>query len=279
MERHGHDITYLPVDHYGRVRAAGLAAAMRPDTRLVSIMHANNETGTIQPIAELADIAHASGALFHCDAAQSAGKIACHVNELKVDLLTIAGHKLYAPKGIGALYIRRGTRVEPLIHGAGQESGRRAGTENVMLAAALGKACELAIPQTGDPSLKVLTDQFFAMLQATWGSLAVLNGHPVERLPNTLNISFTGWQGQSILDRLDHVAASTGSACHAGMTEISPVLKAMGLDEAAARGAVRFSLGRMTTNDEIKAVVRQLTTFIERPAGPRSGGIGSRDDL
>jgi cysteine desulfurase len=221
-------------------------------------MHANNEVGTIQPIEDCARIAHRHDVLFHTDAAQSVGKVPTGVNELGVDLLSIAGHKLYAPKGVGALFVRQGVRLEPLIHGAGHEGGRRAGTESALLAVGLGKACELAHDLAPMDRVRTLRDGFWQGLQEQFEDRVVLNGHPVHRLPNTLNASFVGWIGAEILGRLDGVAASTGSACHSGRIELSPVLEGMGVTPEVGMGAVRFSLGRATTRDEIDVVVERL---------------------
>lgn len=258
LERLGARITYLPVDRFGRVDPDDLVRAITPRTVLVSIMHANNEVGTIQPIEECARIAREHGVLFHTDAAQSVGKIATDVNGLGIDLLTIAGHKLYAPKGVGALFVRRGVRLESLLHGAGHESGRRAGTESALLAAGLGKACELARDLEPMHRVLALRDHFWRELQSHFGNRIALNGHAAHRLPNTLNVSFIGRVGAEILDRLDGVAASTGSACHAGRIELSPVLEAMGVAPEVGMGAIRFSLGRGTTREEIEAVIQRL---------------------
>jgi cysteine desulfurase len=259
LERFGAQVTYLPVDRFGRVDPDDLSRAITPRTILVSIMHANNEVGTIQPIRECARIAREHGILFHTDAAQSAGKIATDVNELGVDLLSIVGHKLYAPKGVGALFIRRGVALEPLIHGAGHESGRRAGTESALLAVGLGKACELACDLAPMGRVEILRDHFCRELQHRFGNRIALNGHPSHRLPNTLNVSFINCIGAEILKELDGVAASTGSACHAGRIELSPVLEAMGVTPEVGMGAIRFSLGRGTTRDEIDAVAERLS--------------------
>src|SRR6516162_9676444 len=213
LERLGASVTYLPVDRFRKVDPDDVRRALTPRTMLISVMHANNEVGTLQPISETARIAREHGILFHTDAAQSVGKIPTHVDELGVDLLSLAGHKLYAPKGVGALYVRKGVRLEPLIHGAGQESGRRAGTETIMLDIALGSACELAQSWLDVDSIRELRDLFWEMLQARFGERVILNGHPTERLPNTLNVSFVGEIGSTILHDLEGVAASTGSAC------------------------------------------------------------------
>ena len=263
LERLGARVTFVAVDRTGRVDPDDVRRAITGRTILVSVMHANNEVGTIEPIAEIARIAHEHGVLLHTDAAQSVGKIPTRVDDLGVDLLSIAGHKLYAPKGIGALYIRRGVRLEPLIHGAGHESGRRAGTESALLAAALGAACELAADLAPMTEIRRLRDLFWELLRDRLGERVVLNGHPEERLPNTLNVSFVGQVGSDILAALDGVAASTGSACHAGSVELSPVLRAMAVPPGVGMGALRFSLGRATTEAEIREVAERLTRVAE----------------
>lgn len=265
LEREGARVTHLPVDATGLVDPDELRRAMTPDTALVSIMHANNETGTVEPIEECARIAHEHGVLFHTDAAQSVGKIPTRVNELGVDLLSIAGHKLYAPKGVGALYVRSGTRLEPLIHGAGHESGRRAGTESALLASALGTASTLAAELGSMRVVRELRDQLWKGLQDRLGSSVVLNGHPERRLPNTLNVSFVGHTGGDILAAVKDIAASTGSACHSGRVELSPVLRAMGISEEVGRGAIRFSLGRGTTAAEIHEVLERISCAARSP--------------
>lgn len=267
LERLGASVTRLPVDGTGRVDPEAVRRAITPRTVLVSVMHANNETGTLQPIKVIGTIAREHGIRFHTDAAQSVGKLPTKVDDLGVDLLSIAGHKLYAPKGIGALYVRRGTALEPLIHGAGHEAGRRAGTESVLMAAALGAACELARTNldVGEPErLRALRDHFWQALQAIFGERVVLNGHAEHRLPNTLNVNFAGRIGAEVLADLDGVAASTGSACHAGRVELSPVLAAMDVPEQIGMGAVRFSLGRGTTQAEIDAVAERLRAIASR---------------
>ncbi|MDA8126233.1 MAG: cysteine desulfurase family protein [Deltaproteobacteria bacterium] len=262
LEKLGATVTCVGVDRHGRVDPDEIEKAITPKTILITVMHANNEVGTVQPIAEIARIAKKCGVLFHTDAAQSVGKIAANVADLGVDLLSLAGHKVYAPKGVGALYVREGTPIEPLIHGAGHESGRRAGTENVLLDVGLGKACEIAGDHLQDGSILKLRERFWALLREAFGDGVVLNGHPVHRLPNTLNVSFVGKAGGAILSRLDGVAASTGSACHAGAVELSPVLKAMGVTEEAGMGAIRFSLGRTTTFQELESVVHHLKKVV-----------------
>jgi cysteine desulfurase len=264
LERQGARVTYLRVDRTGRVDPDDVRRALTPRTILVSVMHANNEVGTIQPIAEIARIAHAQGVLVHTDAAQSVGKIETAVDVLGVDLLTIAGHKLYAPKGVGALYVRSGTTLEPLIHGAGHEGGRRAGTESALLAVALGAACSLARDLTQMATIQVMRDRFWQALRERFGEGVILNGHPEARLPNTLNVSFVGQVGAEMLARLEGIAASTGSACHAGRIELSPVLSAMGVAPEVGVGALRFSLGRATTRDEIDYAVACLSSVLTR---------------
>jgi len=259
LERLGAKVTYVPVDGAGLVDPDDIRGAITRDTFLISIMHANNEVGTIQPIAEIAKIAREHNIPLHTDAAQSVGKIPTKVDELGVDLLSVAGHKVYAPKGIGVLYVRRGIEIEPLIHGAGHESGRRAGTESALLAIALGTACEIAQPWIGMPGVQRLRDLFWERLRAAFGNQIALNGHTELRLPNTLNVSFVGRVGADILARMPDVAASTGSACHAGEITLSPVLNAMGIAPEVGMGAIRFSLGRGTTQEEIEAVVNRLT--------------------
>jgi cysteine desulfurase len=268
LERLGADVTYLAVDAQGLVDPDNVAKAIRPDTILVSVMHANNEVGTIQPIAEVAAITRAAGVPFHSDAAQSVGKVATKVDELGVDLLSLAGHKFYGPKGVGALYIREGTKLEPLMHGAGHESGRRAGTENVLLDVGLGAAAELAADLSWTDAVRELRDRLWDELRRQWGEKVVLNGHPTRRLPNTLNVSFVGMRGADILAALPEVAASTGSACHADSITLSPVLSAMGVTPEVGAGAIRFSLGRMTTRDEIVALAQRLGEAEAARGGP-----------
>lgn len=262
LERLGYEITYLPVDEYGMVSVADLEKLITNKTILVTVMHSNNETGTLQPIREISDICRKHNILLHTDASQSIGKVPVDVEALGVDFLTVAGHKLYAPKGIGALYIRKGISIEPLIHGAGHESGRRAGTENIIFDVALGKACEIAKDALKSDDIKRLTDYFYQSLKEKFRDRIKLNGHPEKRLPNTLNISFIGFNGHEVLNSLGDVAASTGSACHSGMTTISPVLSAMGVSTEVGHGAVRFSLGRYTTKDEIDVVIEKLNKVI-----------------
>jgi cysteine desulfurase len=256
MERlHGVRVTVLPVDPSGRLEPDGLEAAMTDDTALVSVMAANNETGTLQPVTELASIAHRGGALFHCDAAQAVGKIPVDVSGWGVDLLTVVGHKMYAPKGIGALYVGPGVPpLEPVVYGGGQEGGLRAGTENTALAVALGAAADLAAAELAAghfARLVSLRDLLHQQLDRALPGRVHLNGHPTARLPNTLNISIDGIIGNQLLETLPQIAASTGSACHAGAHTPSPVLTAMGIPTARALGALRLSLGRWSTSADV----------------------------
>lgn len=264
LERLGAAVTRVPVNRFGQVEPDSVRLALRPETVLVSIMHANNEVGTIQSISEIADIAHERGVLMHSDAAQTTGKFPFGVDDLGVDLLTLAGHKMYAPQGIGALYVRGGTELEPFMHGAGHENGRRAGTENVLEIVGLGAACELANSKMDQAAMIQLRDHFWQRLQESFGEQVVLNGHPQHRLPNTLNVSFRGRHGHEILAKISGLAASTGSACHAGSHHLSPVLRAMGVSENVGLGAIRFSLGRDSTRNEVEIVVEQLAQVIGR---------------
>lgn len=265
LARHGYQVTFLPVDGYGRVDPGDVRNAITPRTILITIMHANNEVGTLQPIAAIGEIARTHGIPFHTDAAQSVGKIPTRVDELGVDLLTVAGHKLYAPKGVGALYVRRGLAVEPLIHGAGHEGGRRAGTENVAGIVGLGAACQIAGQslQTEADRLRGLRDRLHQGLIKQVDQVH-LNGHFSERLPNTFNVSLAGVDSTSLLAAAPEVAASTGSACHSGETEPSAVLTAMGIPRELALGAVRFSLGRWTTAEEIDRAVALVAEQLRR---------------
>jgi cysteine desulfurase len=255
LETLGAKVTVLPVDRAGRVDPEDIRKAVTPRTILVSVMHANNEVGTVQPIAEIAAVTRAAGVLLHTDAAQSVGKIPTRVGELGVDLLSVAGHKLYAPKGIGALFIRRGTRIEPFVHGAGHERGRRAGTENVLVAVGLGAACEVARRWVGMPAVRALRDRFEQVLKERLGDRITVNGAGADRLPNTANVNFVGQVGAEVLARVPGLAASTGSACHADSVQLSPVLAAMGVPTREGMGAVRFSLGRTTTRHELESVL------------------------
>ena len=268
LEGQGFRITVLPVDHYGLVDPADLERAITPETLLVTVMHANNEVGTIQPVAELAAIAHRHGALMHTDAAQSLGKIPVNVEALGVDLLSVAGHKLYAPKGIGALYVRSGVTLAPLIHGAGQEGGRRPGTENVLLVVGLGRACAIAGRDLDDNTahFKSMRDRLHEGLVRALGDEAVrLNGPPEKRLPNTLNVSFRGVEANTLLSEIiDEVAASAGAACHADEVDVSTVIQAMQVPVEWAMGTVRFSVGRGTTAEQIDRTVEVVAEAVRR---------------
>lgn len=262
----GFEITTLPVDALGLISPTDLESALRPDTLLVSIMHANNEVGTIQPVQALAELAHRVGALFHTDAAQSVGKIPVAVDELGVDLLSIAGHKLYAPKGVGALYIRKGVHLQKIIFGAGQEAGLRPGTENVLEIVGLGRAAQAA-RQDLDANMahfKRLRDRLQAGLTSAMGEQNIrINGHHEKRLPNTLSISFKDMRANELLEKIySDVAASAGAACHADQVRVSSVLEAMGLPIEWAKGTLRFSVGRMTTAKEIDRAVKAIVQAI-----------------
>jgi cysteine desulfurase len=259
LESHGWRVTRLGVDAEGRIRPEDVAAALDDATGLVSVMHANNETGVVQPVAAIAEAARSSGAVSHTDAAQSVGKIAVDVTRLGVDLLSVAGHKLYAPKGVGALYVRPGTPIRPLVLGAGHERGLRPGTENVASIVGLGAACERAradLVQEG-ARLQRLRLDLWERLRAAVPGLA-LNGHPTDRLPNTLSVRFPKVSGNAVLAAAPVVAASTGSACHEGIDAAPGVIVAMGVPETEALGTVRLSLGRATTLEEIEVAARAL---------------------
>lgn len=257
LERHhGVRVTYLGVDSYGRVDPDAVREALTADTVLVSVMHANNETGTVQPIAAISAVTREHGVLLHCDAAQSIGKLAVDVDALGVDLLTIVGHKVYAPKGVAALWIRAGVALEPIIGGGGQESALRAGTENVAYAVGLGASAQLAsaaLAAGETVRLTQLRDRLHAELGARLPGRVHLHGHPTERLPNTLNVRVDHARALTILEVATGIAAGTGSACHAGYDEPSPVLTAMGVPAPAALAALRLSLGRWTTPDDLAA--------------------------
>jgi cysteine desulfurase NifS/selenium donor protein len=271
LEIQGFAVTYLPVDGTGRVRPEDVAAALTPETILVTVMHANNEVGTIQPLADIAALAREAGVLFHTDAAQSVGKIPVRVDELGVDLLSVAGHKLYAPKGIGALYIRRGVELVQLIHGADHERNRRAGTENVLEIVGLGSACALAArdPERQADHLRAMRDRLHGRLRERLGDRVRLNGHPDFRLPNTLSLGFAGVAANTLLDEIgDRVAASAGAACHADEVEISAVLEAMGVPPEFAMGTIRLSTGRMTTAAEIDEAAELIGAAAERLMAP-----------
>ena len=267
VDLHGVELTVLPVDGDGRVDPGDVASAIRDHTVLVTIMHANNETGTVQPIAEIAAVAHARGVLVHCDAAQSIGKLDVDVDALGVDLLTIVGHKMYAPKGVAALYVRDGVAVRPLIGGGGQEYGLRAGTENVAYAVALGHAAALAADALAAGETQRLTDlrdRLESRLADALPGRVHLNGHRTHRLPNTLNVRIDGAPALALLADLPGLAASAGSACHAGQDTPSPVLSAMGVPAPEALTAIRLSLGRWTTADEVDAAASRVLDAVPR---------------
>ncbi|MDP2195992.1 MAG: cysteine desulfurase family protein [Rhodocyclaceae bacterium] len=263
----GWDVSVVPVDGTGRVDAAAVVQRLRPDTALVSVMLANNEVGTLQPIAEIAALARANGSLMHTDAAQAAGKLPVNVDALCVDLLTLAFHKLYGPKGIGALYVRQGTPLKPILFGAGQEHGLRPGTENVALIVGAGETARLAHAR-----LPQITRHLHAMREQLWQLLSegvpglLLNGHPEHRLPNTLHVSFPGVSGRDLLAAAEEtVAASVGSACHSDQDAVSGVLAAMGLDARRAKGAVRLSTGFTTTIKDIETAADSLiSAYLEQ---------------
>jgi cysteine desulfurase len=272
LERwHGARVTRLPVDPAGVVSPQAVAEALaRPapgGPAVVSVMLANNETGTIQPVTQIAAAAHAHGAVVHVDAAQAAGKIGIDVTALGADLLTVAGHKMYTPKGIAALYVRAGTALEPVIYGGGQEHGLRSGTENVALIAALGQAADLAardLAAGAAARLAGLRDRLHDRLAAALPGPIQLNGSPEQRLPTTLNLSITGLRGHQLLAAAPGVAASTGAACHSGQHQPSPVLTAMGLDHQRALAAIRLSVGRWTTEADIDSAASQLAAAATR---------------
>ncbi len=267
LEKQGYEITLLPVDSFGKVNPKDVEKSIRPDTVLISIMHANNEVGTIQSIAEIGAIAKENNTVFHTDAAQSVGKIETDVNETGVDLLSIAGHKLYAPKGIGVLYIRNGVKLENLIFGAGQERGLRPGTENIAYIVALGKACELA-KENMEPN----SQHMFQMRQRLLNGLKEkcrtaikLNADLENCLPNTLSIAFENVDAHTLASQVNKkVLFSTGSACHADSVEISPVLKAMQINPRIAAGTVRLSTGKYTTIEEVDYAVVAISEIVNK---------------
>lgn len=274
LETEGFEVTYLPVDSDGLINILELEQAIRPTTILISIMHANNETGTIQPIEEIGSIARDRDIIFHSDAAQSAGKIEIDVKKMGVDLLSLAGHKFYAPKGVGALFVRRGIKLQKLMHGASHEQNLRAGTENVLEIAGLGKAAEIAFRDLKHHAdhMKKMRDLLYDLLTSDLPEVR-LNGHAHHRLPNTLNISFRGIEANILLDELTHIAASAGAACHSDDVDISPVLRAMKVPLEYAMGTIRFSTGRKTTEEEIRNCAAMVTDAVKR----LSPGSNSQD--
>ena len=267
LERQGREVVYIPVDGRGRLDMAALKAAVDENTAIVSAMWANNETGTIFPVGEIAKIAHAAGALFHTDAVQAAGKVPIDVDALEIDFLSISGHKLHAPKGVGALYVRRGIRFSQLLFGGHQELGRRGGTENVTSVIGLGKACELAYSKMDEEPrrLAALRDDLEEKVKAVIPQVHV-NGDLDSRLPNTSSISFDGIEGESILMLLNmyNICASSGSACTTGSLEPSHVMRAMGIPYTSAHGTIRFSLSGYNTQEEVDKVVEVLPPIIAR---------------
>lgn len=263
LESQGFEISIAGVDEFGWVNPETIKNLLRPETILVSVMHANNETGTIQPIAEITAIAHQHGALMHCDAAQSLGKIPVDVQEMDVDLLSVAGHKLYAPKGVGALYIRKGVKIEKLIHGADHEQNLRAGTENVLEIVGLGKACEIAKEKLEEYHTHTNRLKFKLLngLEEILGPLHV-NGPRENGLPNTLSIGFSNLNAQTIMSAMPEIAASAGAACHTGDTSESGVLGAMKVSPEFSQGTIRFSLGRHTTDEEIEEAIKIISKTI-----------------
>jgi len=266
----GVETTYLPVDRDGLVDPAAVEKAIRPGTILITIMHSNNEVGTLQPIAEISAIARRRGITMHTDAAQSVGKVGVDVRALGVDLLSVAGHKLYAPKGVGALYIRKEVQPAKFCHGAGQERGWRAGTENVLEIVGLGKACEIAGRDLDGhiSHMRNLRDRLHQGLMETLGDGVTLNGHPEKRLPNTLSLAFRGLEANRILEEIGlEIAASPGAACHSDLVTISHVLQSMGIEREWAMGTLRFSVGRMTTAAEIDRAITVVTAAISKLKG------------
>ncbi|HAY70521.1 MAG TPA: bifunctional IscS subfamily cysteine desulfurase/selenide, water dikinase SelD, partial [Saprospirales bacterium] len=269
LEKNGFLLTVVEADEYGLIDPAKIEAAIRPETILISVMHANNEIGTIQDIAAIAKIAHEHQILMHCDAAQSAGKIATDIKNLGVDLMSIAGHKLYAPKGVGALYIKSGTRLEKLMHGANHEQNLRAGTENVLEIVGFGKACELAgkgLEHFGKHTLS-LREKLYEGLKNALPEIK-RNGHIEKSLPNTLSISFPGIEANTLVSRLEHIAVSAGAACHAEHIDVSDVLKALKIPVQYAMGTIRFSLGKFTTEEEINQAIEQIIPVVNSLKNP-----------
>ena len=268
LERHRYRVTRIGVDREGRARVDAARKAIDGDTALVTVMHSNNETGVLQPVAELARLAHEVGAVLHTDAAQSVGKVPVRVRELDVDLLSIAGHKVYAPKGVGALYVRRGTPLAPLLLGASHERGLRPGTENVASIVGLGVACELVGGNLDTSSARMtgLRDLLRDRLAAGVPGLT-LNGHRELRLPNTLNVRFPRTSGSAVLEGAPELAASTGAACHEGHESASAVILAMGVAPQEALGSVRLTLGRGTTEEEVMRASDALVRSWRRLVG------------
>lgn len=266
LEKNGFEVTYLPVYEEGIVRISDLEDAITDKTILITIMHANNEIGTIQPIAEIGKIAREKKIYFHTDAVQTVGKIPVNVEELNVDMLSLSAHKVYGPKGIGALYVKKGVRLEPIVHGGGHEKGLRPGTENVSGIVGLGKACELAEKNRID-NAKYITNLRDKLIKGVLDSVeqSYLNGHPTKRLPNNVNFRFASIEGESLVLHLDSkgVAASTGSACSSKKLEPSHVLTAIGLKEVDAHGSLRLTLGKENTEEDIEHVIKSIQEVVE----------------
>jgi cysteine desulfurase len=261
----GYDITCVPVDARGIIDLEALKKAITERTILISVMHANNEVGTIQPIGEIVRMARRRGILVHTDAAQSAGKIPVDVSDLGIDLLTVAGHKLYAPKGVGALYIREGVRLEKFMHGAGHEAGRRAGTENVIGIAGFGMACETAkrdLEANGERMRRTRDRLQEGILRSA--AEVLVNGDPDRRLPNTLSVSIRGAEAGALLGAMEGIAASAGAACHGASVEVSRTLRAMGIPLEWARGTIRLSTGKYTTEGEVDRASEIIATTVKR---------------
>lgn len=267
LESMGFKVTYLPVDKYGLIDIESLTKYITKDTILITIMHANNEIGTIEPVREIGEIAHEMGAIFHTDAVQTVGKIPIDVEKLNIDLLTLSGHKIYGPKGVGALYKKDGVQIQPLIHGGGHERGLRSGTENVPGIVGLGKAAELSKNRLTDDSAKltVLRDKFINRVLSEIEE-SFLNGHPTKRLPNNAHFRFSGIEGESLILSLDDkgIAASTGSACSSKKLTPSHVLMAIGLNEIQAHGSLRISLGRNNTEEDVEYACDSLIEVVNR---------------
>lgn len=279
LEKNGFHISLVRVDMEGRIDIKDLISKIRKETILISVMHANNETGTIQPVEEIANLAHERGIIFHSDAAQSVGKTGINLCQLQVDMLSLAGHKIYAPKGIGALYIKAGLKLQKLMHGAEHEKGLRAGTENVPYIVALGKACEIArnnFPEEPQ-KLEKMRNYFRDRLRSELPEIRI-NGHERYVLPNTLNVGFPDVEADHFLHNLNRISASAGAACHAGQTTVSPVLKAMQVPVIYARGSIRFSLGRFTTMNEIEFAVDCITVTYKKMVRHRKSFVKNFDE-
>lgn len=267
LETQGYEVTYLPVDEYGKVSVDAVKRAARPDTILISIMFANNEIGTIQPIAEIGEFARERGIYFHTDAVQAVGHVKIDVKAMKIDLLSLSGHKLGAPKGIGALYIKKGVKIKPLIYGGAQEKSRRAGTENVPGIVGLGKAIEMAVGEidTLKPKLEKMRDRIIKEITSKVDHVK-LNGHPTDRLPGNVNLSFEFIEGESMLLFLDMkgICASSGSACTSGSLDPSHVLLAIGLPHEKAHGSLRLTLSHINTDKEVDLIIKELPPIVQR---------------